>query len=67
MDKVNQLVIKPNMKASELIEQFDKSGVLGSGRVARASSILTDMIKDASPEEKTLLQQKISMLASKIK
>lgn len=31
------------------------------------ASELTDMIKDASPEEKTLLQQKISMLASKIK
>ena len=31
------------------------------------ASDLTDMIKDASPEEKTLLQQKISMLASKIK
>lgn len=28
---------------------------------------LTEMVKDASPEEKTLLQQKISMLASKIK
>ena len=28
---------------------------------------LTDMIKDASPEEKQLLQQKISLLASKIK
>lgn len=28
---------------------------------------ITDMIKDASPEEKQLLQQKISMLASKIK
>lgn len=28
---------------------------------------LTDMIKDASPEEKQLLQQKISMLATKIK
>lgn len=46
MDKVNQLKIKPDMKVSELIEQFDKSGVLGSGRVARASNILTDMIKD---------------------
>ena len=31
------------------------------------ASDLTDMIKDASPEEKTLLQQKINMLASKIK
>lgn len=30
-------------------------------------SDLTDMIKDASPEEKQLLQQKISMLATKIK
>lgn len=28
---------------------------------------LTDMIQDASPEEKQLLQQKISLLASKIK
>lgn len=31
------------------------------------ASDLTDMIKDATPEEKTLLQQKISMLATKIK
>ena len=31
------------------------------------TSELTDMIKDASPEEKQLLQQKISMLAQKIK
>ena len=46
MDKVNQLEIKADMKVSELIEQFDKSGVLGSGRVARASNILCDMIED---------------------
>ena len=31
------------------------------------ASDLTEMIRDASPEEKQLLQQKISMLASKIK
>jgi hypothetical protein len=31
------------------------------------ASDLTEMIKDASPEEKQLLQQKINMLASKIK
>ena len=31
------------------------------------ASDLTDMIKDASPEEKQLLQQKITLLASKIK
>lgn len=46
MDKVNQLNIKKDMKVSELIEQFDQSGVLGSGRVARASGILADMIND---------------------
>ena len=46
MDKVNQLKIKKDMKVSDLVNQFDKSGVLGSGRVARASKILTDMIKD---------------------
>ena len=46
MDKVNQLNVKKDMKVSELIDQFDKSGVLGSGRVARASNILVDMIKD---------------------
>lgn len=46
MDKVNQLEIKPDMTVSELVDQFDKSGVLGSGRVARASNILCNMIKD---------------------
>ena len=46
MDKVNQLNVKKDMKVFELVAQFDKSGVLGSGRVARASNILTDMIAD---------------------
>ena len=46
MDKVNQLNVKKDMKVSELIEQFDQSGGLGSGRVARASNILCDMIND---------------------
>ena len=46
MDKVNQLNVKKDMKVSELIGQFDKSGVLGSGRVARATNILVDMIND---------------------
>lgn len=31
------------------------------------SQDVTEMIQDASPEEKQLLQQKISMLATKIK
>ena len=44
--KVNQLKIKKDMKVSELIEQFDGSGVLGSGRVARASNLIARMIED---------------------
>ena len=38
--------LKKEMTVSELIEQFDKSGVLGAGRVARASNLLVDMIND---------------------
>ncbi|MBQ2666396.1 deoxyhypusine synthase [Methanobrevibacter sp.] len=44
--KVNQINITGDMKISDLINQFDQSGVLGAGRVARACSILTDMIQD---------------------
>ncbi len=44
--KVNQLNIKKDMKVSELIDQFNGSGVLGAGRVARASNLLVDMIND---------------------
>ena len=44
--KVNQLRIKKDMKVSELLDQFDSSGVLGSGRVARASNLITRMIED---------------------
>lgn len=44
--KVNPINVDSSMKISDLINQFDKSGVLGAGRVARASSILTDMIQD---------------------
>ena len=44
--KVDQLKLKKEMTVSELIEQFDKSGVLGAGRVARASNLLVDMIND---------------------
>ena len=46
MNKVNHINVKNDMKVSQLIDQFDKSGVLGSGRVARASSILADMISN---------------------
>ena len=44
--KVNQLRIKKDMKVSELMEQFDGSGVLGSGRVARAGNLIVKMIED---------------------
>lgn len=44
--EVNQLKIKKNMTVSELIDQFDASGVLGAGRLARASNLLVEMIND---------------------
>ena len=44
--KVNQLNIKEDMSVSELMEQFNNSGVLGAGRIARASNLLVDMIND---------------------
>ena len=34
------------MSVSELMEQFNDSGVLGAGRIARASNLLVDMIND---------------------
>ena len=44
--KVNQINVTSDMKISDLISQFDQSGVLGAGRVARACNILADMIQD---------------------
>ena len=44
--KVNQISVENNMKISDLMSQFDESGVLGAGRVARACNILTEMIQD---------------------
>lgn len=44
--KVNPINVDKNMKVSDLLEQFDESGVLGAGRVARACNILADMISD---------------------
>lgn len=44
--KVDQIDIKPDMSVSELIDQFDGSGVLGAGRVARACDLLAKMISD---------------------
>ncbi|WP_405265210.1 deoxyhypusine synthase [Methanobrevibacter sp.] len=44
--KVNPINISNSMKVSDLVNEFDKSGVLGAGRVGRACNILTDMIQD---------------------
>ena len=44
--KVNQINVNEGMKIIDLINQFDESGVLGAGRVARACNILSDMIRD---------------------
>lgn len=44
--KVNQINVESNMGVSDLIDNFDASGVLGAGRVARARNILIDMIQD---------------------
>ena len=44
--KVNQINVDSSMSVSDLMNQFDESGVLGAGRVARACNILADMIQD---------------------
>ena len=44
--KVNQINVFEDMTVSDLLNQFDESGVLGAGRVARACNILADMISD---------------------
>lgn len=48
--KVNQINISKDMKISDLVNQFDRSGVLGAGRVARATNVLADMIQDEDME-----------------
>ncbi|MDR2830629.1 MAG: deoxyhypusine synthase [Methanobrevibacter sp.] len=44
--KVKQINIKKNMTVKELITEFEYSGVLGAGRVGRATEILSKMISD---------------------
>ena len=44
--RVNQINVEKDMRISDLISQFDASGVLGAGRVSRACNILTEMIQD---------------------
>ena len=44
--EVNQINVYNDMKVAELLDQFEGSGVLGAGSVARACNILADMIQD---------------------
>ena len=44
--KVNQMDIKEGMSVSQIIDQFTNSGVLGAGKVAKASNSLANMIAD---------------------
>jgi len=46
MEKVKQIEVKKGMKASELVDEMGKSGVMGAGRIAKAANILNEMIKD---------------------
>ncbi len=43
---VHQIRIRKEMKVSELIEEMKKCGVMGSGRIARATEIMQEMIED---------------------
>lgn len=44
--KVTQINVDNNMTVRDLLNQFEQSGVLGAGRVARACNLLADMIQD---------------------
>jgi len=46
MDKVKQMDISAEMRVSELVNEMSKAGVMGAGRIARASEILREMAKD---------------------
>ncbi|MDR0900895.1 MAG: deoxyhypusine synthase [Methanobrevibacter sp.] len=43
---VNQINIKKNMKISQLIDEFSNSGVLGAGKVGKATQQLADILED---------------------
>ena len=44
--KVNPIDVDKGMNVIDLLDQFDESGVLGAGKVARACNILAEMIHD---------------------
>ena len=56
--RVSQINVDKDMKIIDLINQFDQSGVLGAGRVARACNILTDMINDEEMRDTTKLESR---------
>lgn len=43
---VHQIKLKKNMTTTELVDEFSKCNVMGSGRVARAAEILRQMTND---------------------
>ena len=44
--KIKQIKIKDRMTVLELIEEMDNSGVLGAGKLAKATHLIADSIKD---------------------
>lgn len=44
--EINQINITEDMKISDLINEFEASGVLGAGRISRSCNILADMLND---------------------
>lgn len=46
MKKVEHVKIWPEMKASELVSEMGKSGVMGAGRIAKAAEIYSKMLED---------------------
>lgn len=44
--KIQHMEIKGNMSVLDLIEEMGKSGVLGAGRLAKATQLLADSIED---------------------
>ncbi|MBI4144255.1 deoxyhypusine synthase family protein [Candidatus Woesearchaeota archaeon] len=46
MKHVNHVRITKNMSVKELLQEYEKAGVMGAGRIGKAASILTKMIQD---------------------
>jgi len=46
MNTIKHISLSKGMKVSDLVSQMAGSGVMGAGRIARASSILADMFQD---------------------